>query len=67
MVNISVAIAMVDLIVMTNPITNVLRACVDSSWKLFVLKKCVEMKCYNVRIPPSIGQTSHIIFSIFKD
>ena len=38
MVNISVAIAMVDLIVMTNPITNVLRACVDSGCKLFVFK-----------------------------
>ena len=38
MVNISVAIVTVDLIVMTNPITKVLRACVDKSCKLFVLK-----------------------------
>ena len=38
MVNILVAIAIVDLIVMTNTMTKVLRACVGNSCKLFVLK-----------------------------
>ena len=57
MVNILVAIAIVDLIVMTNTMTNVLRACVGHSCKLFVLK-LHEQRAVQVQNSPLISLDS---------